>query len=757
MADETGMSSGISVDSAFLGAEEEVSVDRLTEDLDPVTKYALTMMEDAWAHAEDANREAHDKIARIRKLYVGDVTRKRNYKGLADLWPNVVFEAIDSQVPVIFRSLFPDLDFFEIEAQGEEGLKDDTVLKRLAKLHVSLMQRSLEDMQFMGKAIKALRYCAKFGTMILMPYWNLRRAKVRSQKTVEEPLRDSIGNMMFDETGKPAVSSRVVPTYVEAVVSDSADAVVIDPEDFFPGDPMVSDLRSMDFVARRFDATMNKLLQQEARDDGYGYYRNLDLLEKAASGAKDPEGGKTEDVVSTRPEKLGKDVTCVEIWFAPGIFDPASADGITEADIAEFCDFWRVDPADFEGGWVMTLADKRIPIRIEPNPYKIQEVPFLTSRFYEIDDQFWGMGIAELVESYQFEIADKRNQAMDAVTRALRSRWLFSAEALEDRKDPLKFLSGEEDYLAINSSNAPGGVSSVAQELVTRINPQYPFQAAQEAKIDMQSMTGTSNTSAGAESFNRSTATEVNAREQAGMSRIELRVMEQEFAWVTPFLQWLYRLNDQFYDRKKAIKFVGEAGVDWENLQDEDFTLDLKFTPKGSRLLANKMSALTQIVQLTANPAFAQFINAPELLEDIFRLLLRMPDPKRYILNPNIPHIPVSFEAQEELFIQGHSSDVDPQQDLNEGAMELQRHIQMQGQRSTMGASSLEMRVRERHIQMHGIYLSQMAAAQQQQMAQAQAQQQGTPPNAKQPERETGPGAPDPGGMGREMVANGQQ
>ncbi len=265
----------------------------------------------------------------------------------------------------------------------------------------------------------------------------------------------------------------------------------------------------------------------------------------------------------------------------------------------------------------------------------------------------------------------------------------------------------------------------------------------------------------GSESFNRATATEVTIREQSGMSRIELRVVELEFGWVIPFLQWIYRLNDQFYDRQKAVKVAGENGIAWESLTDADFALDLKFTPKGSKVLANKLAAMNQIVQLSASPVFAQFLNVPELLEDIFRLLLRLPDPKRYILNPMEPKVPVPLELQEQLFMEGHGSDVDPVQSLQEAMAELQQHMLIHQQRGMMGAAPQEMAARERHMQMHQMYIQQQMMAAQQQMMMAQQQmmmaqqaQGGSPEKPNQPDKETGQGAPSPGGMGREMVPN---
>lgn len=729
------------------------------ENLDPITKYAVTMMEEAVEHAKSANQEQHALFEKVRKLYKGDVQRKRNYKGAADLWPNVVFEAIDSQIPILFRNLFPDLDFFDVEAQGEKHLKDDTVLKQLARLHTALAQISLEDMGFMGKAIKVLRYMLKYGTVIMMPYWNYQRAKIRARQEIQEPVLGPDGMPQMQPTAvdpisgmpinfKPMTQPREIPVYTEAVTRDGADFLVIDPRDFYPADPEMGDMQMMDFVCRRFDTTINKLRAQEARDD-YGFYRNLDLLDRVASAAKDSEREESVTAVSTRPDKLGKDVSCMEIWISPGLFDPLNVPNTDEADIAEFCEAWGLEPTELDGGWVMTLADKLIPIRIQPNPNKMQDLPFIKHSFYEVDNKFWGMGIPELIESYQYEIADKRNQAMDAVTRAIRPLWLFAADAIEDRKDPLKrFTSGEEDYLAIDPANAPQGLQSVVHEVVTRVNPQYPFMAAQEAKMDMQSMTGTSNNMAGAESFNRATATEVNVREQSGMSRVELRVMESEFGWVAPLLQWIYRLNDQYFDRDKAVKVAGENGVVWERLSDEDFALDLKFTPKGSRLLANKLAAMQQIVQLSQSPLFAQFINAPELLEDLFRLFLRMPNPKKYILDPNEPHVPVPIELQEQLFAAGHSSDVDPMQPLEEGMMELQQHMMIHQQRGMMGGAPLEMAARQRHMQMHQIYLQAQQAMMMQQQ-QAMAAEQGEKPG--QPDKETGQFAPDPGGMGREL------
>ncbi|MFH1739023.1 MAG: hypothetical protein ABIH23_08440, partial [bacterium] len=518
--------------------------------LDPVEKYALELVKTAHAYASEIiNRDEHNKIEKYEKQYTGrGVQRRRNYNGQADLWPNISFEVVDTLLPQLVKLLFPNRDFFETEPQTKD-------LGEQAALAKDLLLQDIEDMTFLGKMLRAMRSNLKYGTVIVQTYWNYKKGYLRQPKA----------------------------GLVEKVLQDHSDVEVLNPLDWYFGDVDKLDIQDMDFCGKTFNSTFTQLKAQKATDES-GFYYNLDLVEKSSSS---PGGDdKTKTVFSQRDKMLGKDVACAEYWFAPGIFDPTVDPEIADNPqiLADFAEKYRCEPNDFLGGWVVTVADDAVPIRIQPNPHLDQEFPFVVGRCFELDNHAWGWGLLELIESDQFEFADLHNQAIDAISKKLTPPTFTIEGAIRNKDKKASFAPGANTEIDGQGFD----IDKVFREFQTTANPQQAWAAAAELLMSVQRRTGSISSFAGVAGAKAGeTATEVQNRSQGGASRVELRVFEMEENFVKPLLMKLYRLNQSFMDKPKAIRKVGEKGLNWVTVNPEDIVSAVKINMLGSKSVAN--------------------------------------------------------------------------------------------------------------------------------------------------------------------------
>jgi hypothetical protein len=228
-------------------------------------------------------------------------------------------------------------------------------------------------------------------------------------------------------------------------------------------------------------------------------------------------------------------------------------------------------------------------------------------------------------------------------------------------------------------------------------------------------------------------------------------------------------MNQQFFPRpgdpdgrKKAIKVAGPNGVNWETLTEEDFALDLKFTPRTARNMANRLAITNQISNAVASGAWEGVANKPWLWEEMLRAW-RLDNPKRGVLQPQERPQEIPVEMQHQLFEQGHSSPVEPSQPLPASQQEVAQHQQIFQQRMSMGrVTQLEARVILDHLAEHQFYDQAKMIAMQQAQLQGEMGQgpegggAGQPTKPKGPSGPAGPGgnAPPMGDMARMPMGN---
>jgi len=414
-----------------------------------------------------------------------------------------------------------------------------------------------------------------------------------------------------------------------------------------------------------------------------------------------------------------------------------------------------VERDDLMGGWVITMAEGDLPIRIQPNPYHRQEFPFLVSRFAEVDNEAWGRGVCELFESEQYEIADKRNQAMDAVTKNLNPRYLAKEGTFTKKKrDDKVFLGAEPDTITFVDTDEP--LAAVLFPVTANLQPMEAFNAAGQLEVSLQKRVGATENFQGFQSKASESATASAARNQGASARVMLHAGDFEDEFLLPWLNMEYELLRIFKDKNEVLREVGEDGISWEIITPEDLIEGIQWTPRGSHSVQKNATLAQLMVQLFSIPTLHPYMPLAECLK-IFWRANRVDNVAKLVQDPNeIPSF-VPIEVQHLLFSMGHDSKPDPRLPLDQQQMEMMAHQQriVELMQNPQMASPYEIGRLNEHLSQMGYIFQQQMMAMQQQMMMAQ-QGGGNPAQTGQaarpdlqPEKTTGPNSAEVGGLAR--------
>ena len=178
---------------------------------------------------------------------------------------------------------------------------------------------------------------------------------------------------------------------------------LVDLLDLFP-DPKATEIDSGDFIIHRTVVSKASLKNMKSADGGE-LYKNLDELEESFN---------TNDTGSTMGVS-NKSMTVGEIDAQRSLGSPYKQSVSTQIELLEY---WGVNPDEDDEEWVFTVANRKVLIRDEKNPFEGRR-PFIKMHVDPINHEFYGKGVVEPIEHLQLELNDIRNQRMDNVNLIL--------------------------------------------------------------------------------------------------------------------------------------------------------------------------------------------------------------------------------------------------------------------------------------------------------------------------------------------------
>jgi len=283
-------------------------------------------------------------------------------------------------------------------------------------------------------------------------------------------------------------------------------------------DPDSTTIDNARYVIHRTHQTKEHLLDMQK----LGIYHNVNKIESS----------------------VGQDLSKSERYANRGMSVP-------DTDKIELLEYWQDDR-------VIVVADKKIVIRDEKNPYRCGK-PFVKIVDQIVPHEFHGIGEIEQIESLQYELNDWRNHRMDGKTLTMNPMWWVPPGMDLD------------DFVA--EPGALFGGDKAPEPIRTQGDRVSDYREEEIIKGDIQTTTGVSDYSRGVDSapgISNETATGISLIQEAANMRFRMKVMIIEEMGIKPLGLMLLELNQQFMDESQVIRVVGERGIEWKSITPED-------------------------------------------------------------------------------------------------------------------------------------------------------------------------------------------
>jgi hypothetical protein len=322
-------------------------------------------------------------------------------------------------------------------------------------------------------------------------------------------------------------------------------------------DPSASRFDQCAFVCYRSWATMNHLRMMEAA----GVYENVDDLTETG-------GGKQDVLTDTFIQRdRTKRIEIIEYWTREKL---------------------------------IVLANRRVVIRDEPNPFWHGKLPFVLANpnvdLYSLE----GLSDVDLVLDLQAARWELLNQTIDNV-RLMNNAIIMARDTIDD-PDKLRFAPGElwlvADPAEVMMWTPNHNVTDSALAMDERLSQ------------DIQDVTGAIPylSGAGDGTVDQNTATGISVIQNMASRRIGLKKNMIGYAQVEIGVQQI-ALNQQFLSVPERIRIEQEDGYQFETVTPQDIQGDLDYEIENANESLNRQQArqeATQLFQAFVNPATFQ-------------------------------------------------------------------------------------------------------------------------------------------------------
>jgi hypothetical protein len=464
-------------------------------------------------------------------------------------------QAAHSQLMSLFFATNPNFDV----KPREKGDNDQAMLTK------RLISYQMDEARFKFEYGMFLKNLCIFGTSIGKEFWD-RRFDLRTEWTAQfEQGTDITGNPL-----EPQFAG-VKPQQNKVLAFDGPRFINCNLNDIFP-DPTSIEIQD-GWVIHRTNRTIDYLRQMH---ETYPDIYNEEVL-------------KLVDADGTNINQARSDLgSATNRLITPPVTRPEGTSSI------ELLERWGmdIDPADGKlKPRVETLAAGKYLVRSTNNPDWAGQNPFIKGTYIPIANDFYGIGIPELLEDLQNAQNEVINQRMDNISFAINRMGAFK----KGSGIKLKNLKSE-----------PGLMVGVEEEIDSCIKffdmPLYTRDSfAQAAEIGrlMQEKTGVTSLTLGMGGPSQnSTATGMAQLSQAS-GQIFLTIAKMiEFGSFTEAIKQFYQLDYQYITDEQLIGVLGQDGaMEWLKISPDAIRKNYDFVPSGIFSMENKSQKSLRLIQ----------------------------------------------------------------------------------------------------------------------------------------------------------------
>ena len=467
------------------------------------------------------------------------------YDGRSKLFLGILKDAVDTLTRIAKDALLSD-PYVSVETPIPGKFKDVAVdfykslLEDQAKIRTKISML-LRQLYIVGTT------CAKFG-------WSevVRKVKYREK----------------DETGKLVIKTKdqyecYGPTFD-----------VIDMAHVYVWPETAVDFQGLRMVWEDSTTTFDKLRTKAKK----GWYDEINV-EEAIANKKD----------ELETKKRANSQTAKESGYSDTLADD-------ELDITELWVKYRLPNAekDEDETWVWVTYCGESILRVQENPWWFNTPPYLFAALFREHDYFYGHGVVEGLESWQYMANDLTNQTMDVTTYSLNPITVLDPNLVDDpdlyQFEPMaKWLIAPD---AVHFERPPSQLSIEGLNMV-----RFLINIMQEQSKANAIVSGSPR-----EGLGRAvgTATGVSQLAASGNAAVLDQVEEIEAQMMTPLLKMNEIACHQFMDAAMIIRQMGPDGalLTDQIVEPQDLVLSTDLRWVASLRLREKMSKSQQMLNL---------------------------------------------------------------------------------------------------------------------------------------------------------------
>ncbi|MDO4582299.1 MAG: hypothetical protein Q4B96_06945 [Bacillota bacterium] len=215
----------------------------------------------------------------------------------------------------------------------------------------------------------------------------------------------------------------------------------------------------------------------------------------------------------------------------------------------------------------------------EENPFWHGQKPYDKCCYVQLPEQFYGMGVPEILAGLQDELNTGRNQRIDYNSLALRRMWKLrkgcglTARDLVWRQNGVLSVENMDDVQEINIQDIPAAA----------------FVNEGNIKQDMQDVTGCQDIIMGL-SYQRETATTTMTRDNNASLRFKVIVTAMVKDMLVPVARKCVSLDQQFMSEKRAMRLLNAPAAELFEISPDEVagSFDLMYCGTAIDALANK-------------------------------------------------------------------------------------------------------------------------------------------------------------------------
>lgn len=581
------------------------------------------------------------------RLYRGDSLDQFSY-GRTRMHSPEPYKAVETFHPKLMRALFGNERWFKLYSKSDA---DDNN----AKCQEVLCRDQLREANYIEKVSRFLRDGLIYGTAIQKLYWKQDQAEMRYRTGKRVPRKNGMG-------------SDVKLTAVKQVelVFDGNTTENVSIFDFLTS-PNASSIHDAEWCADRSSWADWKVKQMGEM----GHWLNLQALAEHPGSNDTSFGDKFKERKS----------------YAYGVFDPREASWAPHIPHYEIVDWWGpLVVKDDRGNYttkmcnvVMIEPDSlQLVTRVTVNPFWHQRMPYQAWRPITLEDEFYGIGVLEMIARLSLEKDMKRNLLMAAAQLEANPMWAVADDA-----------------------NIPDGQLLAQPGLTLRVpDPSksiMPLSAAQVSDAalkaenvltkDIRETTGATSPSMGAgDPFAKDkTATQHMAEVDEANMRLVPMVLNFEEGVIKPMLDQMTWNNQQFMSYEKVVREVGPMGMrfhDRYEIRPEDLLGRFLVQPLASHKLTTKQTQVQQLVNiLDRAPVINQMygpnaVKMPQLLAMILEQGFDIRNVDEFISIPQDAAGLLTPSEEEELWFHGN---VPPRKPDDNDMRHILGHMEVMG------------------------------------------------------------------------------